>query len=135
MREERNKVTQGLNLAQVEADLRDTRRQLTMLLGLREETKVERTADEMDQIQAAESRELAARSLDIHARQLRLVDEALDRIKEGDYGLCLDCEEQIGLKRLRAVPWAQRCLRCQEASERGGAGDSRSDLELLRDAA
>ncbi len=128
MREERNKVTQGFNLKRVEAELRDVRRQLVSLLGLREETKVERTADEMDQIQEAESRELAARNLDSLARQLRLVDEALDRIEEGDYGICVECDEEIGLKRLTAVPWAQRCLRCQEASERIEARRSRSAL-------
>ncbi|MCC6365756.1 MAG: TraR/DksA family transcriptional regulator [Bryobacterales bacterium] len=121
-------MTQGFNLKRVEAELRDVRRQLVSLLGLREETKVERTADEMDQIQEAESRELAARNLDSLARQLRLVDEALDRIEEGDYGICVECDEEIGLKRLTAVPWAQRCLRCQEASERIEARRSRSAL-------
>jgi hypothetical protein len=35
-------------------------------------------------------------------------------IDAGEYGVCSDCEDEIGAKRLHAVPWAQRCLRCQE---------------------
>ena len=47
--------------------------------------------------------------------QLRLIDEALDRLDSGDYGICLSCEEPIPPKRLHAVPWARYCVRCQEA--------------------
>jgi DnaK suppressor protein len=47
--------------------------------------------------------------------QLRLVNEALDRLETGDYGICLNCEEPIPAKRLRALPWARYCIPCQEA--------------------
>lgn len=46
--------------------------------------------------------------------KLRMVDEALDRIAAGDYGLCLGCDHPIPDKRLRAVPWARYCVECQE---------------------
>ncbi|HTX38793.1 MAG TPA: TraR/DksA C4-type zinc finger protein [Bryobacteraceae bacterium] len=46
--------------------------------------------------------------------QLRLVDEALDRIDSGDYGVCLECEQPIAPKRLQAVSWARYCVKCQE---------------------
>ena len=46
--------------------------------------------------------------------QLRLVEQALDRLSSGDYGICLGCEEPIPHKRLHAVPWAQYCVECQE---------------------
>ena len=43
--------------------------------------------------------------------QLRLVEEALDRLASGDYGVCLNCEESIPAKRLAAVPWrATACI-------------------------
>ncbi len=45
---------------------------------------------------------------------LRLVDEALDRLETGEYGICLACEEPISAKRLNAVPWAKHCVPCQE---------------------
>ena len=46
--------------------------------------------------------------------QLRLIDEALERINSGDYGLCMGCEEDIPGKRLLALPWAKYCVPCQE---------------------
>jgi DnaK suppressor protein len=47
--------------------------------------------------------------------QLRLVDEALDRLSSGEYGVCLVCDEPIAVKRLRALPWARHCVRCEES--------------------
>jgi DnaK suppressor protein len=47
--------------------------------------------------------------------QLRLIEEALDRLDSGDYGTCLSCEQPIPPKRLHAVSWARYCVRCQEA--------------------
>lgn len=48
---------------------------------------------------------------------LRKVELALKRISTGDFGICAACGETIGLKRLKAVPWATNCIRCQEQSE------------------
>lgn len=45
------------------------------------------------------------------------VDAALDRIKSGTYGLCEDCGEAIDRARLKARPWASRCLKCQRRVE------------------
>jgi DnaK suppressor protein len=50
--------------------------------------------------------------------ELRLLDAALERIKVGSYGQCLDCGEEIPAGRLHAAPEAARCLACQEAAER-----------------
>jgi DnaK suppressor protein len=47
-------------------------------------------------------------------KKLRLVDEALDRIAAGDYGVCPNCDESIAQKRLQAIPWAKYCVSCQE---------------------
>jgi DnaK suppressor protein len=47
--------------------------------------------------------------------QLRLIEEALNRLDSGDYGICLSCEEPIPPKRLRALSWARYCVKCQEA--------------------
>lgn len=48
----------------------------------------------------------------------RKVEEALLRIKEGSYGLCLDCGGNIGVKRLEARPTAELCIECKETAER-----------------
>lgn len=50
---------------------------------------------------------------------LQLVEEALGRIKEGTFGECAHCHEEVQLKRLEAVPWARHCVTCQEKQEQG----------------
>ncbi|MBX3300358.1 MAG: TraR/DksA family transcriptional regulator [Acidobacteria bacterium] len=53
------------------------------------------------------------------SKQLSLIDEALLRIEDGEYGTCLNCEKEINPKRLGAIPWARYCLDCQELLEQG----------------
>src|SRR6478672_4528515 len=53
------------------------------------------------------------------SRQLTLIDEALLRIDDNEYGECLNCENEINPKRLAAIPWARYCLDCQALLERG----------------
>lgn len=47
---------------------------------------------------------------------LREIHEALARMDDDSYGLCLDCDEPISHKRLEAIPWARLCISCQEAT-------------------
>src|SRR5262245_20924765 len=50
---------------------------------------------------------------------LQLVDEALFRIDHHRFGVCVVCEDEMDRKRLEAVPWAKRCISCQEKQEQG----------------
>ena len=50
----------------------------------------------------------------IDMKLLREISDALQRIEQGTYGVCLECEEPISVKRLEAVPWARYCVTCQE---------------------
>ena len=50
---------------------------------------------------------------------LNMIDEALKRIKQNEYGLCANCQEEMQQKRLEAVPWAKHCINCQEKTEQG----------------
>ncbi len=52
------------------------------------------------------------------ARRIKEVDAALDRLAAGCYGACGDCGKPISHARLKANPTAQRCLKCQVATER-----------------
>ena len=52
-------------------------------------------------------------------KQLTLIDEALMRIDDDEYGSCQNCEKEINPKRLAALPWARYCLDCQELQEKG----------------
>ena len=53
------------------------------------------------------------------SKQLTLIDEALVRIEDDEYGTCQNCETEINPKRLAAIPWARYCLDCQELLEKG----------------
>ena len=50
---------------------------------------------------------------------LQLVDEALVRIGDRRFGVCVVCEDEMDKKRLEAVPWARHCISCQEKQEQG----------------
>jgi DnaK suppressor protein len=50
---------------------------------------------------------------------LQLVEEALSRIREGSYGECVNCGNELNAKRLEAVPWTRYCINCQEKVEQG----------------
>jgi len=104
----------------------------------REEIAVEVLPDAIDQVQHAAERELAILQLEGDARLLRNVRRALLRISSGTYGYCVSCESEIGMKRLRAVPWAQYCLKCQDTAEKKRiqpAGNVASDVAAPEEAA
>ncbi len=46
--------------------------------------------------------------------QLKLIEAALNRMDDEDYGVCMDCADPISCRRLEAIPWANRCIACQE---------------------
>jgi DnaK suppressor protein len=50
---------------------------------------------------------------------LQLVEEALERIREGGYGECVNCGNELNAKRLEAIPWTRYCIDCQEKVEQG----------------
>ena len=51
----------------------------------------------------------------------------MERIEHGSYGVCLECEEPISPKRLKAIRWAERCIICQEWADRAG-GNSKMEI-------
>jgi len=53
---------------------------------------------------------------------LKAIDQALDRIQDGSYGICRVCSRSINPRRLLAVPNAKLCLNCQQEKERNGHG-------------
>ncbi|HMM78596.1 MAG TPA: TraR/DksA family transcriptional regulator [Pyrinomonadaceae bacterium] len=53
------------------------------------------------------------------SKQIALIDEALERLENDEYGHCQNCEKAINAKRLAAIPWARYCLDCQSLLEQG----------------
>ena len=79
---------------------------------------IEKSADQMDEIQYASERELAIRNVDRESDLLRQVKAALRRVRAGSFGNCAECELAISPRRLAALPWALLCIQCQEAADR-----------------
>jgi DnaK suppressor protein len=67
----------------------------------------------------AYTKELLVSMSDNDRKLLNLVDEALERIEEGEYGKCAHCGNPLPEKRLDAVPWARLCISCQDLQEKG----------------
>jgi RNA polymerase-binding protein DksA len=83
-----------------------------------DEAGLPRHADETDDDAAAETqRQADLTHLSRTATALRDIETALVRLDEGEYGLCIDCDEPIDLRRLQAHPAALRCARCQQQAE------------------
>lgn len=56
--------------------------------------------------------------LDHHIDGLRDIEAALQRIRNGEYGVCIDCGGDVGFDRLQAYPTARRCIVCQAQHEK-----------------
>ena len=67
---------------------------------------------------AAQSHFSAADILSHLRRDIREIEEALERLKHGSYGLCAECGRPIAANRLKAIPTARRCMDCQQGNER-----------------
>jgi DnaK suppressor protein len=89
-------------------------------LRKRDGIAIEKSADQMDEIQYATERELAMRNVDRESNLLRQVKAALRRIHDGSFGICTECDSEISPRRLAALPWALLCIQCQEAADRDG---------------
>ncbi|HET9364192.1 MAG TPA: TraR/DksA family transcriptional regulator [Candidatus Angelobacter sp.] len=70
--------------------------------------------DEGDRANFSQSKEMAFLQRAQERGLLALVEAALARIRDGSFGSCLNCEQEIGLNRLNAVPWSRYCITCQE---------------------
>jgi DnaK suppressor protein len=80
--------------------------------------RAEMTKDPYGSASTSHDDEMAAITVDRLARDLKLIDQALADIDAGRYGVCVECEEPIAPKRLKALPFASRCVECQARSER-----------------
>jgi DnaK suppressor protein len=106
--------------------------ELMWQLTKREGIAIEKTSDALDEVHIATDRELTTRNLEREWSVLREVRAALTRIEEGQFGQCLNCEEEISPKRLRALPWTPLCLVCKEQEDESQSYSFRADAASLR---
>jgi DnaK suppressor protein len=85
--------------------------------GLSDSILIQQFADPVDMAQEAVERDLAVQILDRETALVRRLRSAIDRIQDGSHGICLECEEEISPKRLKAIPWAELCIDCQERAD------------------
>jgi RNA polymerase-binding transcription factor DksA len=77
-------------------------------------------ADEVDEIQANEGREIGFATRTLLVERVHKLRTALEHLREGDYGTCVECGERIAPARLNAMPEVETCVRCQDRLERYG---------------
>lgn len=80
--------------------------------------RIEPTADAMDDAINRRSRELAVDAANTRTKRGKAILAALERLRLGEYGQCVRCEESISDRRLLAVPEAPYCRECQEIMEK-----------------
>ena len=77
-------------------------------------SRQEHPRDEGDMSQQSHEEWIFLNRNTLDVKLLREVQDALQRIAHGAYGVCFECDEPISVKRLEAVPWAKFCVSCQE---------------------
>jgi RNA polymerase-binding transcription factor len=104
--------------AEIRRALIEKRDELTVRLeNIKQNLTGGRSADSQEQAQELENAEVVD-ALGNEARiELNRIAKALDQIKNGTYGSCVDCAETIPVARLNAYPFADRCIRCATAEE------------------
>ncbi len=70
--------------------------------------------DFADRSSAANEQEINIHLKQTDAKLLRAIEDALQRVESGAFGVCVDCEEEIAGVRLSAVPWTKVCIACKE---------------------
>jgi DnaK suppressor protein len=99
-------------------DVRQHELRLTIEHQLQYARRAEPEPDTMDQATSGYEKESLLQRSNQEQQVLRAVESALGRIRDGSFGQCVSCHNEIDRKRLEAVPWTQYCIQCQEDFER-----------------
>jgi DnaK suppressor protein len=86
-------------------------------LELRDLGKAATSGDAADAAFDASGEELSSRLAELEARELRMIERALHKLKRGTYGSCELCQAKIPVARLNALPYSTLCIKCQREVE------------------
>ena len=104
-------------------------------LSLLKELRGQTSGDVVDAALDTAQDEISSQLAEVESRELASIENALEQMRNGSYGLCEGCEEAIPLARLQALPYAVLCINCQrEAEKRGEVGSSMADWGRIFDA-
>ena len=118
-------------LKQARETLLDMKSQV--LRGIREDLREDREGqkddgrDTYDVASEERDREINYLLTDRDRSKLQSIDQALERIAEGTYGICESCEGEITAERLKAMPFTRLCVQCQSERETEAKRNRRAD--------
>lgn len=106
-------------LEAIKHELIDKKNELEVELArlYREKFSDDQVQDPADQALSSTMESLRSTMQDTRLEEYRRINRALEKINEGTYGICVDCEGPISEKRLQSFPNAERCIVCQEEYE------------------
>ena len=81
--------------------------------------EMQESGDIVDLALDTSSDEISSQLAEVEARELANVEIAMEKMKQGSYGLCEACNKSIPLARLQALPYATLCIKCQREAENG----------------
>ncbi|MDZ7620067.1 MAG: TraR/DksA family transcriptional regulator [Patescibacteria group bacterium] len=91
-------------------------------LSLLQQLNAQASGDLVDAALDAAQDEISSQLAEVESRELTRIEEALERMKNGQYGECEACGCAIPMARLQALPYASLCIDCQREAERENAG-------------
>jgi len=111
------------NLRQILVKRRDAlRKALAGDLSLLNELRQQSGGDVVDVALDTAQDEISSQLAEVESRELASIENALEKMREGEYGLCDGCTKPIPLARLQALPYATTCIECQREAEKSGGG-------------
>ena len=109
-------------LQEIQAELEERRKKLLVAAKAQLSSEMGLDRNEMaDENDLASSEYLLSFELRLRDREkylLRKIEDAIERIEKGEYGICEVCDEDISIGRLKARPVTTMCIRCKEEQER-----------------
>ena len=88
----------------------------SLLKQLRSRERI--SADAVDAVSGDVEDEISSKLAEVESRELAKIEYALERMREGMFGICETCETSIPMARLNALPYATHCIQCQREVEK-----------------
>jgi len=111
-----------LNMRNVLIKRRDAlRKALAGDLSLLKQLRAEASGDVVDAALDSVQDEISSQLAEVESRELSRIEYALERMRNGHFGVCESCGTNIPMARLNALPYATYCIKCQREAERQGA--------------
>lgn len=116
-RERRQESLHQMLMGKRQEIIREIEGNLGQSLTEDQQRRLESARDVGDQALMDLDRELGISLMEMRNRRRQAIDESLNRLRDGTYGMCAECGVEISEKRLQAVPFAKLCVECQSKAE------------------